>query len=115
MICTFLNILINPIRNLMIDVLLIGTIYNMIGQEKSFKAIIPFFLILIMFYLVTVFFEGFLNAKIEPIGAMRIKKHIEHILCENASNVDLAMFDNAKFYEENVFRYRTMRTLQKKQ
>lgn len=55
-ICTFLNILINPIRNLMIDVLLIGTIYNMIGQEKSFKAIIPLFLILIIFYLVTIFF-----------------------------------------------------------
>lgn len=113
-ICTFLNLLINPIRNLMIDVLLIGTIYNMIGQEKSFKAIIPFFLILIIFYLVTIFFEGFLNAKIEPIGAMRIKRHIEHILCENVANVDVAMFDNAKFYEENVFSVENYANIAKK-
>ena len=56
-VCTFLNILINPIRNMMIDVLLIGTIYNMIGQAKSFKSIIPFFAIMIIFYLVTIFAE----------------------------------------------------------
>ena len=100
---TSLDILINPIRNLMVDVLLIGTIYNMIGQAESFESVIPFFVILVFFYLFTIFFEGFLYAKIEPIGAMRIKKHIERILCENVANVELAMFDNAKFYEENVF------------
>ncbi len=102
-ICTFLNILINPIRNLMIDVLLIGTIYNMIGQGRPFETIIPFFIVLILFYLMTIFFEGFLNAKIEPAGSIKIRKHIDRILCENAAAVDLAMFDNAKFYEENIF------------
>ena len=48
-ICTFLNILINPVRNLMVDVLLIGTIYNMIGQAKPFKALIPFFIDILVF------------------------------------------------------------------
>ena len=101
-ICTFLNVLINPVRNLMVDVLLIGTIYNMIGQAKPFKALIPFFITLILFYLITILFESFLNAKIEPIGSIKIQKHIDRILCENAADVDLAMFDNAKFYEENI-------------
>ena len=102
-ICTFLDILINPIRNLMIDVLLIGTIYNMISQGKPFETLFPFLLLLVLFYLATVFFEGFLYAKVKPVGSIKIQKYIDRILCENAANVEIAMFDNPKFYEENVF------------
>ena len=102
-ICTFLDILINPIRNLVIDVLLIGAIYNMIGQGKSFETLIPFLLMLVLFYLATIFFEGFLYAKVSPAGSIKIQKYIDRVLCENAANVDVAMFDNPKFYEENIF------------
>lgn len=102
-ICTSLNILINPIRNLTVDVLLIGAIYNMIEQGKTFETLVPFLLLLILFYLATTIFEGFLYAKIEPIGSIKIQRYIDRILCENAASVDIAMFDNAKFYEENIF------------
>lgn len=102
-ICTALNILINPIRNLTIDVLLVGTIYNMIEQGRAFEDLVPFFVALALFYAATVVFEGFLYAKVEPNGSLKIQKHIDRLLCENAANVELAMFDNADFYKENIF------------
>ena len=58
-ICTFLDILINPIRNLMIDVLLIGAIYNMIGQGKPFEALFPFLLLLGYFILLRFSLKAF--------------------------------------------------------
>ena len=102
-ICNFINIIINPLRNLTVDVLLVGTIYNYIGQGKSFESLIPLFIALILFYIVNIIFENILYAKIEPNGTVRIQRYIDEMLCKNAAEVDLSMFDNAKFYEENIF------------
>lgn len=98
-----LDILINPIRNLTIDVLLIGLIYNMISEGRPFRTLMPVFGALIVFYIGTAVYEGFLHAKVEPNGSIKIQRHIDRLLCENAADVELSMFDNAKFYEEKVF------------
>lgn len=98
-----LDILINPIRNLTIDVLLIGLIYNMISEGRPFRTLMPVFGALIVFYIGTAIYEGFLHAKVEPNGSIKIQRHIDRLLCENAADVELSMFDNAKFYEEKVF------------
>lgn len=98
-----LDILINPIRNLTIDVLLIGLIYNMISEGRPFRTLVPVFGALIVFYIGTAVYEGFLHAKVEPNGSIKIQRHIDRLLCENAADVELSMFDNAKFYEEKVF------------
>ena len=98
-----LDILINPIRNLTIDVLLIGLIYNMISEGRPFRTLVPVFGALIIFYIGTAVYEGFLHAKVEPNGSIKIQRHIDRLLCENAADVELSMFDNAKFYEEKVF------------
>ena len=90
-----LDILINPIRNLTIDVLLIGL--------RPFRTLVPVFGALIVFYIGTAVYEGFLHAKVEPNGSIKIQRHIDRLLCENAADVELSMFDNAKFYEEKVF------------
>ena len=75
-ICNFINIIINPLRNLTIDVLLVGTIYNYIGQGKSFESLIPFFIALVLFYTVNIIFENILYAKIEPNGTVKIQRYI---------------------------------------
>lgn len=98
-----LDILINPIRNLTIDVLLIGLIYNMISEGRPFRTLVPVFGALIVFYIGTAVYEGFLHAKVEPNGSIKIQRHIDRLLCENAADVELSVFDNAKFYEEKVF------------
>ena len=88
-----LDILINPIRNLTIDVLLIGLIYNMISEGRPFRTLVPVFGALIVFYIGTAVYEGFLHAKVEPNGSIKIQRHIDRLLCENAADVELSMFD----------------------
>lgn len=102
-ILTMVDYIINPIRNLTIDVLMIGYIYNVISERKSFSTLIPIFCALVLFYTVTAFYEAFFYGKIEAFGNVKIQRYIDGILCESAGNAPVWLYDNKEFYEKYIF------------
>lgn len=102
-ICNMLDIIINPLRNLTIDVLLIGYIYNSIQQNQSFSKMIPLFILLSLFYIVNLLFEAVFIGYINPTGDIKIKNYIDELLCKNAATVPLASYDDTDFYNDYIF------------
>ena len=70
-ICTMIDIIINPLRNLTIDVLLIGYLYNAIKQGRKFSSLLPLFAILLIFYTINLIFEAIFIGKAEPTGEIK--------------------------------------------
>ena len=101
--CNMLNNIINPLRNLTIDVLLIGHIYNSIQESQTFEAIKPFLIGLAVFYSVNLAFEAFLHGYVRYIGKTHIRQYIDELICTNAATVPLASYDDPEFYENYIF------------
>lgn len=108
------NIIINPLRNLTIDVLLIGLIYNAISKNKAFQDLIPIFIGIFIFYVLNVLFEATLIAYVNPIGNTQISKSINKMLMKNAANVPLSSYDDFQYYNEYIFSIRNYAETAKK-
>ncbi|MDE7326703.1 MAG: hypothetical protein K2N63_10560, partial [Lachnospiraceae bacterium] len=102
-VCTMIDIIINPLRNLMIDVLLIGYLYNAIGEGREFSSLLPLFAVLLIFYTANLLFEAVFIGKVEPAGGIKIQKYVDQYLCEHAAKVKVACYDNPQFYEKYIF------------
>ena len=102
-ICTMIDIIINPLRNLTIDVLLIGYLYNAIEQGRKFSSLLPLFAVLLLFYTVNLIFEAVFIGKAEPVGEIKIQKYIDGYLCKSAAKVPIECYDNPQFYEKYIF------------
>ena len=102
-ICMAIDAMINSPRNLIIDVLLVGTIYNFIQQGRSFSHLLPFLIALAIFYLANLIFESIAFGKISAEGNKKIQYTIDKMLCENAAKMPLSSYDDPKFYEEYIF------------
>lgn len=102
-ICNMLNIIINPLRNLTMDVLLIGYIFNAIHAGHSFTKMIPLFIGIGIFYIINLLFEAVLIAYVDPVGDIKIKQYIDGLLCRNAASVPLSSYDNADYYNDYIF------------
>lgn len=102
-ICTMIDIIINPLRNLTIDVLLIGYLYNAIEQGRKFSSLLPLFAVLLLFYTVNLIFEAVFIGKAEPVGEIKIQKYIDEYLCKSAAKVPIECYDNPQFYEKYIF------------
>ncbi len=100
---TAVNAIINSPRNLIIDVLLMGTIYNFIQQGRDFSGLIPFLIALAAFYLANLTFEAITYGRLTPVGDRKIQYSINKTLCEAAGKMPLASYDDPKFYEEYIF------------
>lgn len=97
------NAIINSPRNLIIDVLLIGAIYNFIQQGRDFLGLLPFLVALAAFYLVNLIFEAVAYGRLVPVGDRKIQYSINKTLCAGAAKMPLASYDDPKFYEEYIF------------
>lgn len=98
-----IDIIINPLRNLTIDVLLIGIIYNAIGETRNFHALFPVFFGILIFYLLNISFEAVLIGYINPIENLKIRKSIDKILMEKAAETPLSAYDDSRYYQEYIF------------
>lgn len=103
---TAVNAMINSPRNLIIDVLLVGTIYNFIQQGRDFSGMLPFLVALAIFYLINLSFESALCGQIWTVGNRKICYSIDRMLCGNAARMPLSSYDDAGFYEEYIYALR---------
>lgn len=103
---TAVNAMINSPRNLIIDVLLVGTIYNFIQKGRDFSGMLPFLVALAFFYLINLIFEAVLSGRIWAVGNRRICYSIDRMLCGNAARMPLSSYDDAGFYEEYIYALR---------
>ncbi len=103
---TAVNAMINSPRNLIIDVLLVGTIYNFIQKGRDFSGMVPLLAALALFYLLNLSFEAVLYGRIRAVGNHKICYSIDRMLCGNAARMPLSSYDDAAFYEEYIFALR---------
>lgn len=82
--------MINSPRNLIIDVLLVGTIYNFIQKGRGFFGMLPFLVALAFFYLINFTFESVLCGRIWAVGNRKICCSIDRMLCGNAARMPLS-------------------------
>ena len=102
-ICSMVDIIITPLRNLASDVLFIGYVYNFIQSQRIFSDIIFLFGFIAFFYIVNVLFEAVYIGYVDPIGNIKIQHCIDQMICEKAGTVSLAAYDNAEYYEQYIF------------
>ena len=103
---TAVNAMINSPRNLIIDVLLVGTIYDFIQKGRDFSGMLPFLVALAFFYLINLTFESVLSGRIWAVGSRKICCSIDRMLCGNAARMPLSSYDDAGFYEEYIYALR---------
>lgn len=103
---TAVNAVINSPRNLIIDVLLVGTIYNFIQKGRDFSGMLPFLAALAFFYLTNLTFESVLCGRIWAVGNRKICCSIDRMLCGNAARMPLSSYDDPGFYEEYIYALR---------
>ena len=87
---TAVNAMINSPRNLIIDVLLVGTIYNFIQKGRDFSGMVPLLAALALFYLLNLSFEAVLYGRIRAVGNRKICYSIDRMLCGNAARMPLS-------------------------
>ena len=105
-VCNMLDIIINPLRNLTIDVLLIGYIYNAVQESRPFHELTPLVILLCAFYFVNLVFEAVMLGFVNPAGNIRIQQYVDRLICSNAAAMPLASYDDASFYDNYVFSVR---------
>lgn len=99
----FFNAILNPLRNLAIDVLFLRMIYNAIADQLDFSYIITALATVCVFYIINAVIEALYIAYVSPLGKVRIRQHITSLMMKKAAGVPLSCFDDHKYYDEYVF------------
>ena len=99
----FFNAILNPLRNLGIDVLFLRLIYNAIADQRNFSYIIGALAAVCVFYVINATLEALYIAYILPLGKVKLHQYITSLMMKKAASVPLSCFDDSKYYDEYVF------------
>lgn len=99
----FFNTILNPLRNLAIDVLFLRLIYNAIAEKYDFSYIAAALGAVCVFYLLNAVEEAFYYTYISPVGRAKLHEHITSLMMKKAAKVPLSCFDDSKYYDEYFF------------
>lgn len=99
----FFNAILNPLRNLGIDVLFLRMIYNAIADQLEFSYVVTALIAVCVFYIINSIFEALYIAYISPLGKVKIHQYITSLMMKKAAGVPLSCFDDRKYYDEYVF------------
>ena len=101
-ILSILNMVVNPLRNLMIDVLLVGMIYNAVEAGNSFASLLPYFIALAIWYILNSVMECIYVAYIWPTGSAKISTYVDKVITEAAGKMPLSVYDDNRYYNDFV-------------
>ena len=102
-ILSILNMVVNPLRNLMIDVLLVGMIYNAVEAGNSFASLLPYFIALAIWYILNSVMECIYVAYIWPTGSAKISTYVDKVITEAAGKMPLSVYDDNRYYNDFVY------------
>lgn len=99
----FFNSIINPIRNLGVEVLFIRMIYNAIDKQSVFTEILPVLSVVMILFLINGLLETIYMEYISKIGMEKLHQDMSKMLIQKAASVPLSSFDDKKYFDEFIF------------
>ena len=95
-------ILLRSISNILFDVYMLRYVINGIQKGMAFSAIVSFILCIAAYHLFVCLLDNYYNEIYVPVSNQKIHRHIKKILFAKASSVELACFEDPKFYDKYV-------------